>query len=67
MIRKIERRCPRCHAHRMHDLVKTFPKGRRMRLACAECGHQWTGRALARDMDDDEWHATHRAHYQGSD
>ncbi len=51
---KVDRRCPRCHAHRMHFAHRskhgsTF----RIKITCAECGHDWKGRFLSEEWS--EW------------
>lgn len=50
---KIDRRCPKCKAHRKHWLEMPVT-GRRTTIQCAECGHKWTGRIFKRDYTDDE-------------
>jgi ribosomal protein S27AE len=39
---KIDRRCPRCGAHRNHFAKRL--RNSRAEVACAECGHGWIGR-----------------------
>jgi hypothetical protein len=46
---RIERRCPRCHAHRYHHANMTETT-HAISICCAECGHTWKGRYKR-----DEW------------
>lgn len=41
---KIDRRCPRCRAHRYHFTHDRKPDSARCGVSCAECGHPWRTR-----------------------
>ena len=44
---KLDRHCPRCHAHRYHFGNRVEHK---VTITCAECGHSWNGK-----FNRDEW------------
>ena len=48
---KVDRKCPRCYAHRYH-FANRKQAGKKfvVRITCAECGHDWKGRHKK-----DEW------------
>jgi DNA-directed RNA polymerase subunit M/transcription elongation factor TFIIS len=41
---KIDRHCPRCHAHHYHFSHPLPKKPHRAWIDCAACGHRWLGR-----------------------
>jgi ribosomal protein L37E len=48
---KLDRRCPRCHAHRYHSAHRSKPGTKHLvTVTCAECGHGWLGK-----FRKDEW------------
>lgn len=52
---KLDRRCPRCHAHHYHFANRELrPDGLRqvwqVTIDCTACGHRWIGRYRK-----DEW------------
>jgi len=51
---KVDRRCPRCNAHRYHNAKrKTVDNRHVVSINCAECGHDWTGRFKRSEWSDD--------------
>ncbi len=52
---KIERRCPKCRAHRYHFCdARLAQTERRAEATCAECGHNWKVRLSRSERDLDQ-------------